>query len=297
MTKIETLVPDIYQLIQNGVEQEEEEHDYKGFGRQSSDVLERGLQPRDGQRAARVWFSNAGHPCHRKLWYKIHTPNRAEPLLPHTRIKFLYGDLLEGLLLDLAVRAGHVVEHEQERVEFNGITGRIDAVIDGVLVDVKSASSYAFKKFEGHLRSEDDAFGYLGQLAGYLQAVRTFGSPFIKTNRVDPSRAAFLAINKETGKLCLDIHEFTDEELETATDRLVRARDAGLGDVTPDRAFEPVPEGKSGNLKLNTNCSYCEFRQFCWPGLRTFLYSNKPVHLVNVEREPNVPELKEELIE
>lgn len=283
MSKIEDLVQDIYKLFDTG----ELEGDYEGFARQSGDVLERGLQPRDGQRAARVWFSNVGGPCTRKLWYKIYAADKAEPLRPHTRIKFLYGDLLEGLLLDLARRAGHSVEYAQERVEWNGITGRIDAVIDGVLVDVKSASSYAFKKFEAGLKPEDDAFGYLGQLAGYLLAVR-------QDRKCESNRAAFLAINKETGKLCLDIHEFTDEELIAVTERLVRAREAGLGDVTPDRAFEPVPEGKSGNLKLGTNCSYCEFKRHCWPEVRTFLYSSKPVDLVHVEREPNVPELTEE---
>lgn len=284
MTKtIDTLIQDIYTLIEEGVVDYED----TGFARQSGDVLERGLRPRDGQRAARVWFSNVGGPCVRKLWYKVNTPGDAEPLRAHTRIKFLYGDLLEGLLLDLARRAGHTVEFEQERVEFNGITGRIDAVIDGVLVDVKTASSFAFKKFQSGLQREDDSFGYLEQLKGYLRVVGEAG-------RADPNRAAFLAINKETGKLHLDVHEFSDDELTATAEELTRrkrvAEDVG---TTPERAFEPQPEGKSGNLKLGVNCSYCEFKQTCWPRLRTFLYSNKPIHLVHVEREPNVPELTE----
>lgn len=294
MPEIDTLIQDIYALIEEGVEDYED----TGFARQSGDVLERGLRPRDGQRAARVWFSNAGGPCVRKLWYKVNAPSDAEPLRAHTRIKFLYGDLLEGLLLDLARRAGHTVEYEQERVEFNGITGRIDAVIDGVLVDVKTASSYAFKKFQGGLRSEDDSFGYLEQLKGYLWALR-------ETVREDSevecerNRAAFLVINKETGKLHLDVHEFSDDELAATAEELTRRKQVAEDeDNTPERAFEPQPEGKSGNLKLGVNCSYCEFKQTCWPGLRTFLYSNKPIHLVHVEREPNVPELTEvELID
>jgi hypothetical protein len=283
LKQIETLIQDIENLFEEGLR----EGDYSEFGRQSSEVLQRGLRPRDGQRPQRVWFSNVGGPCTRKLWYKINASDKAEPFLPHTRLKFLYGDLLEGLLLDLAQKAGHTVEYEQAQVEWNEITGRIDAVIDGVLVDVKSASSFSFKKFQGGLQSEDDAFGYLGQIAGYLLAG-------IEAGWCEPKRAAFLVINKETGKLCLDTHEFNDDDLSAFSERIKGNKKVAEGTETPEKAFAPVPEGKSGNLKLAINCSYCEFNKHCWPEMRTFLYSNKPIHLVHVEREPNVPELKEE---
>lgn len=280
--RIETLVPDIEKLIAEG---RKETGEGIIFGERARTLLERGLYPKDDNAPARVWFSNAGGPCTRKLWYKIHTPADAEPLRPSTRIKFLYGDIVEELVLSLAREAGHVVEREQESVEYLGITGRIDAVIDGVLVDVKSASSFSFKKFRGGLRVEDDSFGYLGQLAGYLCAVREGGG-------VDPNRAAFLVVNKETGKLYLDVHTFTDDYLREVSDTLAANKAAAEGSESPGRAFEPVPEGKSGNLKLGTQCSYCDFKATCWPGLRTFLYSNKPVFLTHVERAPNVPELK-----
>jgi hypothetical protein len=286
MKTIDTLIEDIENLLDQG---ELDGDEYEGFGRRMRDVLERGLQPRDNAKPARVWFSNVGGPCTRKLWYKLHTPNDSEPLLPSTRLKFLYGDIIEELVLELARRAGHLVEHEQRRVERYGVSGRIDACIDGVLVDVKSASSFAFKKFQGGLRSEEDAFGYLGQLGGYLLVAREEGFVSGK-NR---NRAAFLAVNKETGKLHLDEHTFTDGELLDVRGHITDNKAAAEGDETPERAFEPVPEGKSGNLKLPTNCSYCDFKRTCWPGLRTFLYSNKPVFLTEVVREPNVYELKD----
>jgi hypothetical protein len=254
------------------------------------DVLERGLRPRDPTKPARVWFSNVGGPCTRKLWYKLHTPADAEPLGPGTRLKFLYGDIIEELVLTLARKAGHVVEHEQAHVEWNGITGRIDAVIDGMLVDVKSASSYSFKKFQGGLQRDDDAFGYLGQLAGYLLVARDLGL----VSDANRNRAAFLAVNKETGRLHLDVHKFSDQDLAQWSIDVQENKHEAEGDGTPIRAFDPVPEGKSGNLKLGVNCSYCDFKHSCWPGLRTFLYSNKPVFLTEVVREPNVFEVKDD---
>jgi hypothetical protein len=43
-------------------------------------------------------------------------------------------------------------------------------VIDGVTVDVKSASKYGFEKFLKHNLREDDPFGYISQLSSYVYA-------------------------------------------------------------------------------------------------------------------------------
>lgn len=280
---IDTLVEDVYAVLEEGHEDVS-----TAFGRAMGDVLTSRLRiESEPRRGNGVWFSNVGGPCPRKLWYKIHVGDQGEPLRPATRLKFLYGDLLEGLLLDLAGKSGHVVQHEQERVEWNGISGRIDAVIDGVLCDVKSASSFSFKKFKGGLQREDDAFGYLGQLAGYLLAIREARPDIV----IDRNRAAFFVIDKTTGGLVLDVHEFTDYELSEIGESLTQNKMLGEGDETPDRSFEPVEDGKSGNLKLGVNCSYCEFKHTCHPGLRTFLYSNGPRFLTQVERVPDVYEL------
>jgi hypothetical protein len=64
----------------------------------------------------------------------------------------------------------------------------------------------------------------------------------------------------------------------------------------PTRCFEGIPDGKSGNMKLGVNCSYCAFKAPCWAdandgeGLRLFIYSTGPRWLTEVEREPDVPE-------
>ena len=284
MKSIDTLVEDIYEVLDKGVITN---GGYGNFGREMSDLLTRRLAVEEVERTAHLRLSNVGTPCSRQLWYKVNTPDDGEALLPHTRLKFLYGDILECLLLELAKLAGHSVEGEQDEVQVNGVVGHRDCVIDGVLVDVKSASDYSFKKFEGHLEDEDDAFGYLTQLGSYLLASREAGDPLVS----DYNRAAFLVINKVTGKLCLDVHEFSEEDLAHISSTIIgRVRE--VNDlVTPDRGFEPVLEGKSGNEKLGVNCSYCAFKDKCWPDLRTFLYSNGPMFLTKVERLPQVYEV------
>jgi hypothetical protein len=287
--QIETVVKDIYSLVG---ETGNKGYDFEDLGRRIGDVVQSrtsadSLAPRE----QRVWYSNVGSPCVRQLWYKLHKSDEAEPLLPGTRIKFLYGDLLEEMLLELVRASGHSVEFTQERLEGDGITGKIDAVIDGVLVDVKTASGFSFKKFKSGLRVEDDAFGYLGQLGGYLAAIQSDS----RFSEVDKTRAAFLVLNKESGAIHLDMHEFSQEDIDKVRAKQVENKAAAEGETTPARAFEDVPEGKSGNRKLQVNCSYCAFKSSCWPELRTFLYAGgRPVHLTTVEREPNVPELRKE---
>ena len=82
-------------------------------------------------------MSSIGKPT-RQLWYdKLIHNSEARPLAPSTRIKFLYGHILEDLLILLSRVAGHTVTEEQKEVEVEGIKGHQDCKIDGVLVDCK----------------------------------------------------------------------------------------------------------------------------------------------------------------
>ena len=58
----------------------------------------------------------------------------------------------------------------------------------------------------------------------------------------------------------------------------------------PERPYKDVADGMSGNRKLGTMCSYCQFKTLCWPGLRTFVYSSGPVFMTKVVKTPNVLE-------
>ena len=229
-------------------------------------------------------LSSIGTPCKRKLWYKVNTPEEAIPLEYNALLKFFYGDMIEELALSLAIAAGHDVRGQQDRLDVHGIKGHRDAVIDGMTVDVKSCSPYAFKKFkEGTLR-KNDPFGYISQLSSYVYAGKDDDKVTNKT------QGAFLAIDKQNGHICLDVYDFT-EELKTKEQEMLEAKELVGGELTVARQAQ-VPQSKtSPNTKLPVMCSYCEFKKKCWPTARKFIYSYGPVYLVDVKSEPKVPEV------
>jgi hypothetical protein len=224
-------------------------------------------------------MSNLGTKCQRQLWYKINKPELGEKLQPWTKIKFLFGDILELLLMYLAREAGHEVRGEQDELEINGVKGHRDGVIDNILVDAKSASTFSFGAFSKHLEPDVDKFGYLDQLSAYHYS----------SDDVDPDIHAFFVIDKQHGHICLDKHKKNRVNYKEKVDELKEMLDKP---EPPERAYSDVEFQKGGNRKLCTECSYCSHKRECWPGLRTFLYSNKPEHLTVVKKEPKVMELK-----
>lgn len=278
--KIDSLVSDIYEVLDKGVEIDEGLADR--FGRNLSDIIRDRLHPSQREPRGTLRMSNIGKPCDRQLWYSINIPGEGERLEPYVRMKFLFGDLLEEVLLFLTEVAGHRVEGRQDEQEICGIKGHRDAVIDGTTTDVKSASTYSFAKFEEGLQEDSDAFGYSDQLQSYLESGQ---KDAVVT---DKERAAFLVVDKTLGHICLDIHEKKDIPFEA----YYEYKKGMVADPDPpSRGFDAVPDGASGNLKLGTECSYCEFKRLCWPNLRVFAYSNGPRFLTTVKKIPNVLEI------
>lgn len=264
----DTLVEDIYAVFEKNVEVTPEQA--KSFGETLARIIVDKLRP---QTRNYLRLSNLGSVCRRKLWYSIRTPSLGEKLSGPARIKFLIGDITEAVVLFLAKLAGHDVSNEQQTVSLHGVEGHIDAEINGEVTDVKSASPFSFKKFEEGLRPDTDAFGYLTQLGSYAQAKGKRGGNF-------------LAVNKVLGHLHLDRHRNLPD-VSSATVEEVRA--ALDSHDPPDRGFDDIPEGKSGNRKLSLPCSYCEFKTVCWPGVKQYNYSKGPVFLTKVVNEPRVP--------
>lgn len=275
---LDTLVSDIYSLFT-------EPHDFnqdnvEAFGKRlAQHISNRISEERSG---GYLRMSALGTRCDRKLWYSVNTPDKAEELSPEVRFKFLYGDILEELVLFLAREAGHSVEGTQDTLEINGVNGHRDAIVDGVVVDVKSASSFSFKKFDNHLTSENDSFGYLDQLGAYLYASKN--DPLV----TEKNAAAFIAVDKQLGHLTVDIQPDTGKNYDKLVDE---KRNVVSQKSPPPRGFTDEPDGKSGNRKLCIECSYCSFKKECWPGLQTYFYSNGPRFLTNVARTPNVKEV------
>ena len=232
-------------------------------------------------------MSSLGTPCDRKLWYKINQTDNAIPLRANALLKFFYGDMIEELALSIAQQAGHTVTGQQDKMEAHGIKGSRDCVIDGMTVDVKSASPYSFKKFqEGNLR-EQDPFGYISQLSSYVYAAKD--DPLV-TNK---THGAFLVIDKVNGHICLDMYDFT-EEMKTKEEEITRIKEMVKTKTPPERGFEDVPQSKtSPNMKLGMECSYCEFKKACWPGLKMFAYSHGPTYLTKIKKPLQVQEVED----
>ena len=283
MKTIDTLVSDIEDVIKGKGGWTKSVNEY--FMSTIGEAAERRLTPSTEPRVKSLRMSNIGTPCKRKLWYYLNLPEHEQDLPAHAHLKFFYGDIIEGLLLSLAKAAGHTVEGEQDEIIVDGVVGHRDAVIDGVTVDVKSVSTMGFSKFKKNELRVDDPFGYLKQLTGYVYGAKD--DPLVK----DKKGGAFLVQDKQHGHIHLDYYDL-EHELELFPSQVVSAKVLSTLKVPPYREWEPVAEGKSGNMKLCAACSYCDYKWECWPGLRGFAYSNGPIFLTKVVNLPKVPEIK-----
>ena len=185
---LDTLIEDIYskiEVLSEGKNIELDEATIEEFGDRMKTALIHWLSPKKQSKGLRM--SNIGRPA-RQLWYEQKSDKPAPPLKAPTHIKFLYGHLLEEVLILLIKMSGHKLSDEQKEVKVDDIVGHIDCKIDGEVVDIKTASNFGFKKFKEGTLHNDDPFGYMHQLAGYEAAEGSSGG-------------GFLAINKETGEL------------------------------------------------------------------------------------------------
>jgi len=275
MKKIESLVEDIYEVLKTnqaaeGVDVEKVIDD---FGEAMKNILKNQvLTKHDDKRTLRM--SNIGKQ-ELYLWY-LHNGYESEKMTSQTLMKFLYGHATEELVLALAELSGHTVTNKQGKAEVEGIKGSMDCVIDDVLIDVKTASPFGFKKFkEGSVRS-DDPFGYLDQLRGYAESL-------------GKDEGGWLVIDKTNGALCTNIESFKyDDDIK---DRIKYLKCMVEDNISPEKCFAPVPDGKSGNLKLAMQCSYCVYKRHCYPEVKVFSYSTGPRFLTKIVNYPKVNEI------
>ena len=65
----------------------------------------------------------------------------------------MYGHILEQMVLFFVKLSGHEVTHEQKSVKVSGISGHMDCVIDGEVIDVKHTErgmEYVISWNDGH---------------------------------------------------------------------------------------------------------------------------------------------------
>ena len=286
MKTVHTLVDDIYKLVktkrpEQGVDAEAE---IENFGEAVKDLMRKEFTNRGGFDARKLRMSNIGRDD-RYLWNHYNNVGPKEPMQPHNLVKFLYGHLIEEMLLLLVRLSGHTVSHEQAQAEVEGIVGSMDCKIDGVLTDVKSTSSFGFKKFKDATLAFDDPFGYIDQIKGYAKSE-------------GDTEVGWLAMDKQNGHLAFLKYDLEDPPApvyevlkEDIVERIKHVKEVVEQPEPPEFCNDPVPDGKSGNMKLPIGCSYCHFKHACYPDLRTFLYSTGPRFLTEVANEPKVQEI------
>ena len=281
----DNVVADIYALMESkdadpSVDVEAEIEKF-GEGVKALMRTEFGRKKREDNRRLRL--SNIGR-TDKYLWNHFNG-TEGEELQPHTYIKFMYGHLIEEMLLFLTRMAGHTVTDEQKVCNVEGIVGHMDCKIDGVVTDVKSASSFGFKKFKDGTLAYDDPFGYIDQIKAYAHSE-------------GQTEFGWLAMDKANGHLTYLKYDLNDTEAPVyevlrgdIVDRVKHVKKLVEQPEPVEWCYPPVPDGKSGNSKLSIGCSYCQFKDHCYPNLRVFAYSYGPKYLVDVVKEPKVQEV------
>jgi hypothetical protein len=285
MKRVEDVVQDIYALMESkdADPSVDVEAEIDKFGESVKELMrtEFGRKKREDNRKLRL--SNIGR-TDRYLWNHFNG-TEGEELQPHTYVKFMYGHLIEEMLLFLTRMAGHSVTDEQKVCKVEGVVGHMDCKIDGIVTDVKSASSFGFKKFKDGTLAYDDPFGYIDQIKAYAHSE-------------GETEFGWLAMDKANGHLTYLKYDLTDTEAPVyevlkgdIVDRVKHVKKLVEQPEPAEWCYQPIPDGKSGNSKLSTGCSYCQFKDHCYPNLRVFAYSYGPKYLVDVVKEPKVQEV------
>jgi hypothetical protein len=230
------------------------------IGSDIMDALRRQFGGRE-KKEFRLRMSNVGRPtC--QLWFEKHKPEAAQPKSNNFVMNMMLGDIVEavfkGLLDEAGVEYGDAENVVLKLEDGTEINGTYDIVMDGAVDDIKSASDWSYRnKFESYSTlAAGDGFGYIGQLAGYAKAT-------------GKRAGGWWVVNKANGKFKYVPAEGID------TDKEVDKIQATVKTVEKDefvRCFEPEEETfrkvATGNKVLNKHCTFCDFRNTCWPTLQ-----------------------------
>ena len=206
-------------------------------------------------------MSNVGRPsC--QLWWEKNHPKEAMPKPTTFIMNMMIGDIVEAVFKALLTQAGVKFDNsEQVTLKLKNkrkVTGTYDLIVDGAVDDIKSASDWSYKyKFESiDTLKNGDSFGYVGQLAGYAVASdKKIGGWWV----VNKANGQFKYVKADGINLKEEITKIERTIKEANSKKLVRC-------------FEPEPETfrskPTGNMVLNKNCTFCDYRSSCWETLQ-----------------------------
>ena len=102
-------------------------------------------------------------------------------------------------------------------------------------------------------------------------------------------------MNKETGELTMFIPDDMDKP--NIKSKIKKVKNIIASETPPDFCYQPVPEGKAGNMKIARGCTWCPHKFECHKdsndgqGLRVFNYAKGPIYFTKIVSEPNVVEV------
>jgi len=234
----------------------------KRIGEEVAEAVIRQFGSGKSRKEFRLRMSNIGRPtC--QLWFEKNKPESALPKPSTFVMNMMIGDIVEaifkGLLKEAKVDFDDTDQVTLDVGDSNGtrVSGSYDLIMGGAVDDIKSASDWSYRnKFESYAAlKKSDPFGYVGQLAGYAKAS-------------DKRAGGWWVVNKANGDFkyvpaAIDMREELTKLKETVEK---------VNENKFERCFEAVPEtyrGKpSGNMVLNDNCRFCDYRFECWPNMQ-----------------------------
>ena len=234
----------------------------KKIGAEVADAVIRQFGSGKSRDEFRLRMSNIGRPtC--QLWFEKNKPETALPKPTTFVMNMMLGDIVEAVFKGLLTESG-VDFDDTDKVTLKvgdsndtRVSGSYDLVMGGAVDDIKSASDWSYKnKFESYdTLKKSDPFGYIGQLTGYAQASDKRAGGWWVVNKANGSFKyvpAAIDMRKELTKLKETVEKVNENKFE--------------------RCYEAVPEtyrGKpSGNMVLNDNCRFCDYRFECWPNMQ-----------------------------
>ena len=234
----------------------------KRIGEEVAEAVIRQFGSGQSRKEFRLRMSNIGRPtC--QLWFEKNKPESALPKPSTFVMNMMIGDIVEaifkGLLKEAKVDFDDTDQVTLDVGDSNGtrVSGSYDLIMGGAVDDIKSASDWSYRnKFESYASlKKSDPFGYIGQLAGYAKASDKRAGGWWVVNKANGDFKyvpAAIDMRKELTKLKETVEKVNENKFE--------------------RCFEAVPEtyrGKpSGNMVLNDNCRFCDYRFECWPNMQ-----------------------------
>tara|TARA_R100000479_G_scaffold131655_1_gene69475 strand:- start:33 stop:728 length:696 start_codon:yes stop_codon:yes gene_type:complete len=205
-------------------------------------------------------MSNVGRPtC--QLWFEKNQPEKSHPLPTTFVMNMMLGDIVEAVFKGL-LREAKVKFDDSDKVFLNignqKVSGTYDLVLNDAVDDIKSASDWSYRnKFESFdTVSADDAFGYVGQLAGYAKAVGKKAGGWWVVNKANGSfkyvPADNIDVDKEVAKLEENVKKVESNKFERCYD-------------SEEETFRGKP---TGNRVLSKTCSFCRYKHACWETLQ-----------------------------